>query len=300
MQVNSTFPEQKLEMEMIQLRHWQQVINEDLKRNVFAIPIHVAFGHEAVAVAVNNMMKADDQLVLTHRNMAYNLLSAGVLKPVYDEYKLLPSGVSKGRMGAMNMVNPARGIVYSSSILGNNFSVACGLALAKRTKRDPGVVIVTTGDGAMEEGGVYEALVFAKSHNLKLLFIVENNNHSMSSTIKQRRCEIAIEKMCGAVDIGFECLSSNDVFEYARRLSDLRETVDAQSSPVCVEAKLSLLNQHAGPTPGWKTDPMRVDIKDGLVIRNNVQDPIFVLQNMMGEKRFNEVSSGFIFNDEKQ
>lgn len=276
-------------MEMIRLRYWQHIMNEDLKKKLFRIPIHVAFGSEAIAVSVSNIMTGEDQLVLTHRNMAYNLARAGALKPVYEEYKLSQAGVSHGRMGSMNMVNPARGVVYSSSVLGNNLSVACGLALAKRAKGDPGVVIVTTGDGGIEEGGFYEALVFAKSQRLRLMIIVENNNHSMSSTIDQRRCSIAIDRMCQAVNIGYKFLSSNDVFEYVPALSRLRAETDEQASPVCVEAKLTLMNQHAGPTPGWPTDPMNVDIKNGLVVRDAAEDPLYVLRETMGEQAFQEM-----------
>lgn len=289
--ISPSFPKQHLEMEMIRLRYWQHIINEDLKKKNFGIPIHVAFGSEAIAIAVSNMMKVDDQLVLTHRNMAYNLARAGELQPVYEEYKLSPNGIAGGKLGSMNLSNPAHGTVYSSSILGNNFSVACGLALAKRVKGDAGVVIVTTGDGAMEEGGFYEALVLAKSQRLKLLVIVENNNHSMSSTIEQRRCGIKIDKICEAVDITYRHFSGNDVFEYALALNELRTEMNSQSTPACIEVKLSLLNQHAGPTPGWATDPMNVDLKNGLLLCNTDQDPIHVLRKKLGEQTFEQMAA---------
>ena len=283
---------EQLEMEMIRLRYWQHIVNEDLKKKVvFNIPIHVALGSEAIAVAVSNMMQADDQLVLTHRNMAYNLARTGALKPIYDEYKLSPDGIAQGRLGSMNLVNRKRGIVYSSSILGNDFSVGCGLALAKQVQRDAGIVIITTGDGAMEEGGFYEALVLAKSQHLKVLFIVENNNHSMSSTIEQRRCEIKVDKICAAVNLEYQSLTSNDVFEYATALAGLRATIDATSTPACVEVKLTLMNQHAGPTPGWATDPMNVDLSNGLVVRDATQDPIYVLRETMGAEAFDAVAA---------
>ena len=290
MNLNSTFSNQRLELEMVRLRYWQHVMNEELKKKVFNIPIHVAFGSEAIAVAVSNMMNADDQLVLTHRNMAYNLVRAGALKPVYDEYKMSPAGAAGGKLGSMNLNNPARGIVYSSSILGNNYSVGCGLALAKQVKQQPGILIVMTGDGAMEEGGFYEALVFAKSHNLKVMIVVENNNHSLASTIDQRRCPISVEQLCLAVKIPFKCLSGNDVFEYVPVLESLRAEIDTQSTPVCVEVMLSLLNQHAGPTPGWPTDPMNVDLKNGLVVEPTPRDPLFVLRQTMGEDEFEKMA----------
>ena len=283
--------DRRLETEMIKLRYWQHIMNEDLKKKLFNIPINVAFGNEAIAIAVCDMMEQEDQLVLTHRNMAYNLVRAGALKPVYDEYKLSPDGIAAGKLGSMNLANPARGIAYASSILGNNFSLGCGLALSKRVKRDAGIVIVTTGDGAIEEGGFYEALVFAKSHELQLMIVLENNNHSMSSTIAQRRCSIGMAKLCESVHVPYQHLSGNDVFAYASTLLEVRAGMETGSNPVCVEAELTLLNQHAGPTPGWPTDPMSVDLKNGLIVRDEPGDPLYVLRQSIGEEPFAKMAA---------
>ena len=280
-----------LALQVVQLRYWQHIMNEDLKKKVFTIPIHVAFGSEAIAVAASSCMKLDDRLVLTHRNMAFNLARVSELKIIYDEYRLSSEGVCGGRKGSMNLINPLRGVIYSSSILGNNFSVACGVALHKRVQKKPEIVIVTTGDGAMEEGGFYEALTFARSQDLKVVFLIENNNHSMSSTISQRRCPIYIDKMCDALDIPYKRLASNDVFEYASEFANMRARVLDSSCPVCIEVETVLMNQHAGPTPGWPTDPMSVSLSDGLIIRESTGDPLFILKNKIGDTAFESITA---------
>ncbi len=283
-------PKQQQIMEVLHLRYWQHILNEDLKNKLFKIPIHLAFGHEAIAVAVNQMMKEKDQLVLTHRNVAYNLARAGSLEPIYAEYKLSTTGVAHGKLGSMNLVNPEKNVVYSSSILGNNISIACGLALGKKILNHPGIVIVLMGDGSIEEGIFYEGLTFARSHNLKLLVIVENNNHSMASAIADRRCPISLADICKSLNIPFTHLWSNNIFEYLSTLNTIRTTVD-ESTPVCVEVQLAMLNQHAGPTPGWPTDPMSISIKHGLIIEETINDPVFVLKQQIDTQIFNELTS---------
>jgi len=275
---------------VLRLRHWHHLLNEDLKQKKYRIPIHVSFGHEAIAVAVSDVMGAEDQLVLTHRNGAYNLARAGAPTPVFEEYALRPWGVAGGRLGSMNLTNPERGIVYTSSILGNNLSVGCGLALAKQTLGRKGIVIVLMGDGSMEEGPFYEGLVLSRSLGLGVMLIVENNDHSLASTIEERRCPIALERMCAAFQIPFEQLSGNDVFAYAARLRELRATVE-QSLPVCIEVILTTHNQHAGPTPGWPADPMSVSIENGLTVAQDSSDPVFVLRQAMGEGLFHGLKS---------
>ena len=277
-------------LELLRLRYWQHLMNEDLKKKLFAIPIHVAIGHEAIAVAVNQMMRAEDQLVLTHRNMAYNLVRAGGLAPVYAEYRLSSDGAAGGKMGSMNLANPARGVLYSSSILGNNIPVACGLSLAKQMKEQAGIVIVLTGDGAMEEGPFYEGLVFSKTNRLKLLIVVENNNMSMSSTIEQRRCPIDLEKLCGSAGIPFSSFRGNDLFGYIDSLQVIRAQITEQETPACIEVHLGSINQHAGPTPGWPTDPKSIALEKGLMVEETDRDPLFVLREKLGQGEFDRMA----------
>lgn len=267
-----------LAREVLQLRAWQHQVNESLKAKALGLAVHMAFGHEAIAVAVSHMLEDSDRLVLSHRNIAYNLARAGDLRPLYDEYKGLPSGLGGGRMGTMNLANPARGVAYTSSILGNNFCVACGLALGFKLKHQAGLVTVLTGDGAMEEGTFYESLDIAQSKGLRVLFIVENNQCAMSSTIPERRCAIKIDRLCQAFGVSYDLLTGNLVFDYAARLQELRRRIMETSVPVCIEVDLLNLYRHAGATPGFPGDPMIIDLKNGLVVREDKYDPVYVLK----------------------
>lgn len=272
--------------QVVRLRYWQHLLNEELKAKAFAIPVHLAFGHEAIAVAIGSTMTRDDQLVLTHRNIAYNLVRAGDLAPIRDEFLGRPNGLAGGRLGSMNLVNRARGIAYASSILGNNLSVGCGLALAKAVTSAGGDVIVMTGDGAMEEGPFYESLVFARTHALRMIVVIENNDQSMSSTITERRVPIDLDCFCAALDVPFSALSGNDVFSYAEHFARLHDDIHRHPGPRCVEVTLTAHYQHAGPTPGWPTDPKQIDIANGLVVAENETDPVFVLRERIGGERY--------------
>jgi pyruvate dehydrogenase E1 component alpha subunit len=268
----------RLARQVLHIRNWQHIINECMKKGALKQVVHLAFGHEAVAVALSEMMGDHDQLVLTHRNVAHNLARSGVLKPVFDEYQLSSGGLAGGRLGTMNLTNPGRGVAYTSSILGNNMPVACGLALGQHIRGTAGIVAVLTGDGAMEEGTFYESMLIAKSQRLALLFVVENNNHSLASTIPERRCAISLEPFCESFQVPYVRLSGNDVYDYADALRQCRATSLRDGTPVCVEADLMILNRHAGPTPGWPADPMKVDYAQGLILREDRYDPVFVLR----------------------
>ena len=80
--------------EVLRLRHSQMIVNEKYKSGLFKVPIHLALGHEAIAVAVDSVMEANDKLVCSHRNIHYNLARAKVLKPILDEYLLKKEGLA--------------------------------------------------------------------------------------------------------------------------------------------------------------------------------------------------------------
>lgn len=105
-----------LARDLIRIRIAQLLVNEAYKAGKFLIPIHLALGHESIAVAVAAGMKAEDLILLSHRNIHYNLALTQALKPVLDEYLLKEAGLGGGRMGSMNLDNEAARVIYTSSI----------------------------------------------------------------------------------------------------------------------------------------------------------------------------------------
>lgn len=278
--------------EILRIRLSQILVNEEYKAGNFKIPVHLALGHEAIAVAVNHVLQDGDKLVLSHRNIAYNLARLGELRPILDEYLLKPTGLAGGKLGSMNLINPARGVIYSSSILGNSFPISAGIAMAEKITGHCGVTFVLGGDGAIEEGSFYESLVMAKTLGLSLLFVVENNEWSLGTHISERRCPINLERLAGSVDIPYLRLEGNHAHKYIEALQSVRERVLREENPVCIEVAVKTLgdrraedgryiNYHAGPAP-------TVDATT-LMLRENEDDPVFVVRQEMGTEKLNEL-----------
>jgi len=275
-----------LARQVLFLRHSQMLINERYKRGDFKIPLHLGLGHEAIAVAVDAVMQGGDQIICSHRNMHYVLARGKNLKAELDEYYLKREGLAKGELGSMNLADEAHGIPYSSSILGNNISVGAGLALAKRVAGKNNVIIVQSGDGAIEEGSFYESLLFLKSQNLCCMVLVENNGYSLGTHITERRCDINLRSITSGLGIHYERFSGNDVFAYVQRLRELRDYCIKTRTPVCVEVMLTTLgswyltndqnphgkfvNYHSGPAP-------TVQMNEWPILLMNDDDPVFAL-----------------------
>jgi len=285
--------DRKIAHDIIKVRIAQIMVNELYKEGKFKIPIHLAFGHETIAVAIDRIMEEDDKLILSHRNIAFNLVRVGKLKGILDEYYLKKDGLAEGKLGSMNLINPSRGIIYSSSILGNNFSVAVGVALAQKIKSDKGLTIILCGDGSIEEGSFHESLIMFKFLKLPGFIIIENNEWSMATRISERRCNIDLAKLSSAYDIKYAKLSGNNPLQYIEKLKNLKEYSLKNNEPVCIEFDVTTLgdwrmkteeypngkfiNYHAGPTPGVKLKTCPA------IIKTTKQDPVFALKEFFNE-----------------
>jgi TPP-dependent pyruvate/acetoin dehydrogenase alpha subunit len=274
---------------VMRLRHWQHLLNEMLKQKQFKIPIHLAFGHEAAAVAMDQTMAPVDRLCLTHRNAAYNLARARSLDVVLEHYRLAERSTG-GLMGSMNLAVEDTSIAYSSSILGNDLAVATGIAMHRALVKQAGVVFVCTGDGAMEEGVFWESLLFSRSHNLGLVIVVENNDYSMSSTIAQRRSTVDLSQVCAGVGYQYFKASGAVLTEAKVALGSARASA-AEGAPALVELDVSTFCQHAGPTPGWPDDPLRIAIEDGFLVEDSPNDPVFHIKQALGDDEFQRLSN---------
>lgn len=291
-----------LARKLVWLRNAQIVINEKNQVEHFKVPIHLALGHEAIAVAVDATMNPEDGLFVTHRNVHYNLARQGSLKEELDEYYLKTEGIAKGRLGSMNLYNHNKGVMYASSILANDLPVACGFALGNKQNGEDAVTFVITGDGAIEEGAFYESLLFMKSFNLKQIVIIEDNDWSLATRIEERRSEINIEQLVSSFGIQYTKLESNDIYEYTKRLSEIRNQVVENKSPMVVEVKLTTLghwylfnedhphgkfiNYHSGLAKDLKD----LEKMDYPIIEEGISDPLYVLKKHHREEQLIEIS----------
>src|SRR3990167_10412200 len=209
--------------EIVRILIAQIFFNERYKKGEFLIPIHLALGHEAISVALNAVLEKNDQIVCSHRNVHYNLTRERSTRKILDEYLLKKTGLAQAELGSMNLANIENGVVYSSSILGNNMSFATGLSLAFRIRCQNSLVTVVTGDGAMEEGAFFENILFQKSNHLSCLILIEDNEWSLGSKISERRCEINTSKIAAAINMPFKKIKGNDLEKYIAIMKEFRE-----------------------------------------------------------------------------
>jgi len=288
-----------LSAKVLRSRLLQLKVNEEIKAKTFKIPIHLALGHEALSEAISAAMKDGDKLLCSHRNIHYQFARGATLSQILEEFRLTDKGLSGGRGGSMNLTNPLGSIVYTSSILGNNLCVGVGVALSKHIKRENGVVIVITGDGAIEEGALYETVENARNLDLPLIVLVENNDWSLATQTKERRKSINLENFASSLGAGYTFMMDNNVLNYYCEFSKVRERVILSKIPEVIEVKLTTLggwtvqsqefsrgkyiNYHAGLAPN-------VIMDSGLIINFDQTDPVYLIKETLGQYEFERLS----------
>src|SRR6202142_4315275 len=137
---------------------------------------HLCAGQEAVPVGTLAGLAEADQIIATYRGHGWALASGLSLTEVLGEICQRSIGVNGGRGGSAYMMAPDRRFIGENSIVGAGVPIACGVAMA--VSGNGGVVAVSVGDGAFNQGSTHEGLAFAAARNLPVLIICENNGWS--------------------------------------------------------------------------------------------------------------------------
>lgn len=184
--------------------------------------VHFYVGQEAVAVGVCDALRKEDKILGNHRSHGHYLAKGGDLKKMICELLGKELGSSRGKGGSMHMVDKSVNFVGSTPILGSVVPLSCGTAFEQKYNKKKEVTIAFFGDGAFEEGIVYETLNLAAFLKLPLLLVVENNLFAVNSKLKDRRSEAYdIEKIVTGFGVAYVKADGNDygdVFKKAQKL----------------------------------------------------------------------------------
>lgn len=149
-------------------------------------PIHLYDGQEAIAVGVCSNLKKQDFIFSNHRCHGHYLAKGGDLNKMIAELHNKKTGCCKGYGGSMHLMDKENGVALASAIVAGNVSIGTGFAMAQKMKNTDNIAVVFFGDGASEEGSVYESICFAKLFALPVIFVCENNLYSIATPLKKR------------------------------------------------------------------------------------------------------------------
>ena len=158
------------------------IVKHDTKR-IFRVKVHMSSGQEGVSAALSQVARKDYQVFTQHRTMDLYIAYGAPPEGIRDEMLCLNTGCAHGRIGgSFNFISRDVQMYGHTGFIGENVSVGVGAALANNKK-----TLCFFGDGAAEEDYVLEAMGFAATHHLPVLFVCNDNGLSVLSPMQKRR-----------------------------------------------------------------------------------------------------------------
>lgn len=142
---------------------------------------HLCLGEEASHLAVAFAKQEGDKVLNTHRSHGEALALGISPRELMAEFMGRESSLSRGRGGSMHLACPEKDYIGSNGIVGGNFSVGCGVALALKKSKSQRVCFVVTGEGALSEGSFHESINMACLWKLPIVFICTDNGYGVST-----------------------------------------------------------------------------------------------------------------------
>jgi pyruvate dehydrogenase E1 component alpha subunit len=146
---------------------------------------HLYIGQEAVVVGMQMAVEDGDQVITTYRDHGHMLATGMDPKGVMAELTGRRGGYSRGKGGSMHMFSKEKNFYGGHGIVGANVPLGAGIAFANRYRGNGRVCLTYFGDGAANQGQVYESFNMAKLWKLPVVFIIENNKYAMGTSVER-------------------------------------------------------------------------------------------------------------------
>ncbi len=146
---------------------------------------HLYIGQEAVVVGMQMCMEKGDQVVTSYRDHGHMLATGMEARGVMAELTGRSGGYSKGKGGSMHMFSREKGFYGGHGIVGAQVSIGAGLGFANWYRGNKGVAVAYFGEGASNQGQVYESFNLAALLKLPVVFVIENNRYGMGTSVER-------------------------------------------------------------------------------------------------------------------
>ncbi|WP_323015590.1 pyruvate dehydrogenase (acetyl-transferring) E1 component subunit alpha [Devosia sp.] len=263
--------EQDLEAfrEMLLIRRFEEKAGQMYGMGLIGGFCHLYIGQEAVVTGITMASeKGKDAQITGYRDHGHMLVMGLDPKGVMAELTGRQGGLSKGKGGSMHMFSNDHRFYGGNGIVGAQVPLGTGLAFASKYKGDGSVSIAYFGDGAANQGQVYESFNMAKLWNLPVVYIIENNKYAMGTSIERAAATTDFSKRGASFDIPGEQVDGMDVrmvFDAAQRAI---EWARAGKGPYILEMLTYRYRGHS------MSDPAKYRSKEEVTKYRQERDPI--------------------------
>ncbi len=229
---------------------------------------HLYIGQEAVVVGMQMALQPGDAVITGYRDHGHMIATGMDPKGVMAELTGRTHGYSKGKGGSMHMFSVEKGFYGGHGIVGAQVPLGTGLAFANRY-RDNGKISVTYfGDGAANQGQVYESFNMAELWKLPVVYVIENNLYAMGTAVKRASAETHLYKRGLSFNIPGQHVDGMDVRAVAAAAKEAAARCRAGKGPIILEMETYRYRGHS------MSDPAKYRSKEEVQKMREEHDPI--------------------------
>ena len=210
---------------------------------------HLYIGQEAVVAAINIAKSKGDSMITSYRDHGHIIASGIDPKYVMAELTGRATGCSKGKGGSMHMFNKEGKFYGGHGIVGAQVPIGTGLAFAEKYNNTKNICFTFLGDGAVNQGQVYEAFNMAALWKLPVIYVIENNEYSMGTSVQRSTAMTDLYRKgesFGIKGVRVDGMKVEDLYDAAMKAL---EFVRCGKGPVIIEAKTYRYRGHSMSDP---------------------------------------------------
>jgi pyruvate dehydrogenase E1 component alpha subunit len=196
---------------MLSIRRFEEKAGQMYGMGLIGGFCHLYIGQEAVVVGMQMTLKPGDQVITGYRDHGHMIACGMDPKGVMAELTGRTHGYSKGKGGSMHMFSKDKGFYGGHGIVGAQVPLGTGLAFANHYRGNDNVSLTYFGDGAANQGQVYESFNMAELWKLPVVYVIENNRYAMGTAITRSSAEINLSRRGLSFNITGEQVDGMDV-----------------------------------------------------------------------------------------
>jgi pyruvate dehydrogenase E1 component alpha subunit len=230
---------------------------------------HLYIGQEAVAVGLQSALTVGKDSVITGYRDHGHMLAYGIdPKLIMAELTGREAGISRGKGGSMHMFSVEHGFYGGHGIVGAQVSLGAGLAFKHKYSNDGGVCVAYFGDGAANQGQVYESFNMAELWKLPIIFVIENNQYAMGTSVNRASSEDQLYRRGESFRIPGLQVDGMDVLAVRGAAEVAVDWVRGGKGPILLELKTYRYRGHS------MSDPAKYRSRDEVQAVREKSDPI--------------------------
>ncbi|MBN9070765.1 MAG: pyruvate dehydrogenase (acetyl-transferring) E1 component subunit alpha [Rhizobiales bacterium] len=241
---------------------------------------HLYIGQEAVVVGLKMALHEGDQMITAYRDHGHMLAMGMEPRGVMAELTGRRGGYSKGKGGSMHMFSKEKHFYGGHGIVGAQVSLGTGLAFANRYRENKNVSLTFFGDGAANQGQVYESFNMASLWKLPVIYVIENNRYAMGTSVTRSSAETDFSQRGVSFRIPGIQVDGMDVRAVKSAADLATDWARSGNGPIILEMLTYRYRGHS------MSDPAKYRSKDEVQKMRSEHDPIEQVKARLLDKKW--------------